>query len=242
MNRVLFSREEILHPLPLADARAQHVLNVLRRTPGDTFDAGLLDGPAGKAKLEAVEPAHLVLSFTWGHVPPALPPVHCIVGLPRPQTARKLLNELTSLGVSCIHFVTTDRGEPGYAQSTLWSSGEWRRHVIAGVEQAFCTRLPEISWNRTLEEALAATTLPGRSLVVLDNYESPQPLGDVALHSPVTLVAGSERGWTGRERLLLKDTGALFAHLGTRVLRTETALVAAVAVIHSRLGHWHPSS
>ncbi|PTY02784.1 16S rRNA methyltransferase [Opitutaceae bacterium EW11] len=242
MNLILFEPEETAQPLPRSDPRALHVLNVLRREVGDSFDVGLVDGPRGKAMLVEIGRDTLKLSFSWGVPPPPLDPITLIVGLPRPQTARKILQDATALGVSSVHFVRTDRAEPSYGQSTLWNSGEWRRHLIAGAEQAFCTRLPAVTWNRTLADTLALLSHEaGR--VALDNYEGTMPLlqYSVSGYNPsnppeVALAVGSERGWSAEERHALRQQGFALAHLGTRVLRTETAIVAALAILKAKLG------
>ena len=269
--------------LPRADPRTTHILDVLRRKPGDTFDAGLIDGPRGKATLAAILPAtpaastmpnapaaHAVpntsdapdapitpdtptapaasagalsLTFSWDkNEPPPLPPVTLVIGLPRPQTARKILNEATSLGVSEIHFVTTGRGEPSYAQSALWTTGEYRRHLIAGAAQAFCTRIPRVTFGATLAETITALAAaqPGAHRIALDNYESPAALSDhLRKLSPapasLILALGSERGWTAAERAQLRTAQYAFAHLGARVLRTETAATAALSLALARL-------
>lgn len=235
MNLILFSAEETALPLPRQDPRAIHLLEVLKRKPGDSFDAGLIDGPRGKGKVLEIGPSNLTLSFFWGEPPPALFPLRLIVGLPRPQTARKVLLEATSLGVAALHFVATERGEPGYAQSTLWSSGEWRRLLIAGAEQAFCTRLPKVTWTVPLETCLWEN--PEETRLALDNYEAPTRLSEAKILAPsVCLALGSERGWTGRERELLRDRGFRFHNLGVRVLRTETAVTAASALVLARMG------
>ena len=105
---------------------------MLRRQPGDTFDAGLINGPRGKATLVHVRDAALELSFVWGEPPPPLAPIRLIIGLPRPQTARDLLRESAALGVAALDFVSTEKSEPGYARSSLWSSDESARLLIAG--------------------------------------------------------------------------------------------------------------
>ena len=46
----------------------------------------------------------------------------------------------------------------------------------------------------------------------------------------------SNPGWSARDRAFLRANGFALAHLGTRVLRTETAVVAAVALVKARLG------
>lgn len=236
MNLILFDGSEFDRPLPMGDPRAIHIRKVLRRGEGDSFDGGVINGPRGRVRLEAQTDDGLKLVFEPTTPVPDPEPITLMVGLPRPQTARKILQEATALGVGRIHFHLTARGDPGYARSTLWSSGEARRHLIAGTEQAFATRLPEITHGRTLETVIA--DLPdGPARFALDNYEAAGPL----IHAPlvtkaVVLAVGSERGWTGSERELLKQSGFRLVDLGSRVLRSETAVVAGLAILRARLG------
>lgn len=240
MNLVLFEPAEVDRPLPSADPRAGHLLQVLRRREGDTFDAGIVNGPRGTGTLAAIAADALTLSFVWGGDTPPLDPITLIVGLPRPQTARDILRDGTSLGVAAMHFVRTDKGEASYAHSTLWTSGEWRRQLIAGAEQAFATRLPEVTWGRPLLEVIGC--LPERAArVALDHYEAGNalakcPLPAEPLQTALVLAFGPERGWSNAERAALRGAGFALAHLGHRVLRTETAVTAAVTVVKARLG------
>lgn len=237
MNLVLFEPAEIDRPLPRTDRRAVHVLDVLRRKVGDTFDAGVINGPRGKATLVALDASALTLSFAAESSPSAVEPITLIVGLPRPQTARDILRDATTLGVSAIHFVRTEKGDINYAQSSLWSSGEWRRHAIAGAEQAFSTHVPEITHGLSLAQAIA--TLPAvATRLALDNYESPSALGQgiFPANEVVSLAIGGERGWSATERDLLRAQNFALVHLGSRVLRTETACTAAIAIIRAKLG------
>jgi RsmE family RNA methyltransferase len=237
VNLILFDPTELKHPLPPTDRRARHILTVLRRTIGDICDVGVINGPRGKATVTAVDARGLVLAFTWGEPPPPLNPLTLLIGLPRPQTARDILRDATSLGVSAIHFVRTEKSESSYAQSTLWSSGEWRRHLLTGAEQAFDTRIPEVSHGRTLADVLASIPSDA-SGIALDNYESPKSLGEVAITPGQhhVLALGAERGWSARERDELRSARFVFVHLGSRVLRTETATIAALAILRAKLG------
>jgi len=237
VNLVLFRLPEVDRPLPRRDPRAQHILKVLRRGPGDSFDAGLLNGPRGKGTLVSVQTEHLTLAFAWGEPPPPLCPLVLLIGLPRPQTARDILREATALGVSALHFIRTDRGEPGYADSTLWRSGAWEGHLISGAAQAGCTRLPEVTHGRTLPETIAS--LPaGAMRFALDNYEAEAALTACNLsgHRSVMLALGAERGWSAAERQSLRQSGFTLVHLGERVLRTETACIAAITLLQMKLG------
>lgn len=236
MNLILFESGETNSPLPLSDSRAAHILDVLRRKVGDTIDTGLIDGPRGKATVTAVTADSVALSFAWEtQSPPPLAPISLVVGLPRPQTVKKILHAATELGVSALHFVTTEKSEPSYAQSTLWSSGEWRRHLLDAAQQAFDTRLPDVSHGRTLDEALTSLDKnPAR--FALDNYEAPAALSALPIVAPVVLALGPERGWSARDREILRAHGFAFAHLGQRVLRAETAAITALAIVRTKLG------
>jgi len=236
MNLVLFEPTELAPPLPRSDPRAQHILTVLRRAVVDEFDVGEVNGPRGKALLTAVTPQELHLRFTWdiAHPPPA--PLDLIVGLPRPQTARDILRDATTLGVTALHFVRCARSDANYATSSLWSSGEWRRHTLSGAAQAFDTHVPEVSWHQTLADTLQEPPRPDGIRVAADNYDTDQAFAALRVTSPtrpVTLWIGPERGWDNADRALLDAAGVERRHLGSRVLRTETATVAALSLIQA---------
>ena len=232
MNIVLFEGSELGAPLPKSDPRAVHVTTVLRRSLGERFDAGIVNGPMGKGWICAENDESYEVAFEWGD-PPKTPllDLELLIGLPRPQTARKVLLEASSLGVRRLVFFSGGRGEPSYASSTLWSTDEWRRHLVTGTAQAFDTRIPEVRHCANLVSALD-TRASKRPLIGLDNYEATVALAAApALREPgLSMAFGPERGWTPDERNDLRAAGAILAHLGSRVLRLETAVVAAVAL------------
>jgi len=234
VNLILFQPEEIARPLPRNDARAEHILSVLRREIGDALDVGLANGPRGKATLLNIGEDALDLAFTWEPNPPSLPPpTTLIIGLPRPQTARKILQDASALGVRALHFARCERSEPSYADSKLWSSGEWQRHLEAGTAQAFCTHIPQLTHGHTLAELISELSQDTTSArIALDNYEATAPLSGIALSPDISLVLalGPERGWSASERAALSAAGFTLAHLGPRVLRLETAVTAALTI------------
>ena len=237
MNLLLFNEEETRRPLPRTDPRAIHLLSVLRREAGGSFDAGMVDGPRGRGTLVRIDPHALELAFAWGAPPPPLPPVTLLVGLPRPQTARDILRDATTLGVARLVFAAAENSEPGYARSTLWRTDEWRRHLLTGAAQAFTTRVPEVVHGVALGTALAALPAGGDRLA-LDNYEATASLAECGPESggALVLALGPERGWTARDRGELRAAGFTLAGLGARVLRTETAAIAALTLTLARRG------
>lgn len=234
VNLLLFQPDELARPLPSDDPRAVHLVRVLRRGVGDTFDAGVVNGPRGQGTVRSLNTTHVELSFGWS-IPPTPPdPLTLILGLPRPQTARDILRDATTLGVAALHFVAAEKSEPSYAQSNLWREREWERHVLAGAAQAFSTQVPAVHAGAPLAECLARLPAAGTRLA-LDNYEATLALADwrATAAEPLVLALGPERGWGPQDRAALRAAGFTLAHLGPRVLRLETAVVAALTLAKS---------
>ena len=238
MNLILFEPAELTAPLSRTDPRAEHILKVLRRQVGDTFDVGFVDGPLGKGTVAAISADAITLTFTWGPPPAPADPITLLLGLPRPQTARDILRDATTLGVGALHFVATERSDPNYAAATLWTSAEWRRHCVAGAAQAFATRIPVVTSDHTLATALAALPSTVTQRLALDNYEAANALSvcHPSSDKSVVLALGPERGWGPADRAALRAHGFTLVHLGSRVLRSETAVVAAVTLVRAKLG------
>ncbi|HUG13261.1 MAG TPA: RsmE family RNA methyltransferase [Opitutaceae bacterium] len=239
MNIILFDPEEIGSPLLISDPRAIHLIDTLRMRTGDDFDAGVVNGPRGKARIVSIDEASITFESTLDVSPLPQDPLDIIVGLPRPQSARRILHDAAALGLRRLVFTQSARSDPNYARSTLWSSGEWRRHLIDGAQQAFDTRIPEVIPNLLLAEATARSNVGLR--IAFDNYEAPTSL-PALLRSrseapqTVTLAFGPERGWDAADREMLRASGFALASLGHRVMRVETAIASAVAVLRAELG------
>ncbi len=247
MNLILFSEMEIGHDLDLDDARAVHILKVLKRREGEEFDAGIINGPRGKGRLLKIEEHRMQLDFDLDEQPAELYPVTLITGLTRPQIARRILREATILGICGMEFIATDRGEKSYSRSRLWTNREYERYLIEGAQQAFTTRLPTVRLFGSLKECLSEHAAHEERIacdkiacdkIALDNYEAATPLREIAPTTATCLVAvGSERGWSKDERMLLREEEFTLAGLGNRVLSTEIACIAGISLILAKRGY-----
>ena len=245
MNIILFSPDELKHSLPLADARLVHVRSVLQRSPGESFDAGLRDGPRGEAWFELAGTQQARIFFRpLEQEPPPLPALICAVAYNRPQAMRRILVEGTALGLAEWHFFPADRGDPNYRKSRLWETDEADRRLVEGVAQAFTTRFPKIVHHPNLVTTLRSLEQKNKISWVLDNYDVTQSLGEALptgreqARGPVILWLGPERGWSGEERAFFSVEKVQRVHLGPRVLRSDTALLAAQAMALNHLGYW----
>ena len=235
MNIILFASSACRQILARTEPRARHLLEVLGCGSGDDFRAGVIDGPTGTGSVLAIEEDRLELAFRWHGVAPPLDDITLIVGLPRPPSARKILYQAAALGCREIRFVHTESSDPNYARSKLWTTSEWRRHLLDGLQQSVATALPTVTCGVPLRRAVQQ--LPaGAAAVALDNAVGAARLGACALHLPLVLALGPERGWTDADRDLLRHCNFVSCTLGARVLRVETACVAALSIAKSKLG------
>jgi RsmE family RNA methyltransferase len=240
MNIILLEPHELGQPLPRRDARTVHLLKTLHKTSGDSFDAGILEGALGTGIIEAVNAdGSLEYSLNLGVEPPPRLPIRIAVGFPRPIQLRRLLRDLSNLGLQAVDLMGTDLGEKSYRDTRLIDDGGARAALIEGAVQARDTGIPELAVYSSLEEWLerAAPAFSGALLVAPDNALPVGAMADLPVRRmPVVLAVGSERGWSDRERRLLEGAGFARLSLGKRALRTETACVVAAALAMEKIG------
>ena len=236
MNLVLITADEAKIGLPPDDARARHLRETVGLAVGGTFHVGIENGLRGIATITTLAP-QLTFAVAWEKSPQARLPLTVLIGLPRPQTAKKVLHDLASLGAARIVFFESAKGDPGYLTSSLWKDGEWREHVLKGTEQACSTLVPKVTRVGSLAEALVGLDANAWKLA-LDPYEA---AGAPEISSPAiaaVLAIGPERGFADEERAVLRNAGFAFAHLGDRILRVEAAALVGGALMLAQLRAW----
>lgn len=242
MNICLFSKDEIINPLPLRDERAQHIIKVLHKKSGDTFTAGIIGGQSGTAVIREITDEGINFEFSAGGDGKPLSSLEMIIGFPRPIQLKRLLRDIAALGAARVHLTGTDLGEKSYMQSNLVEHGAAYKMLLDGTVQAGSTHVPELCLYKTLDECLKALGGDGL-LLALDNVNPVARLADavkqkknvVTEGARVVAAIGSERGWTNRERSLLESKGFIRCGMGERIMRTETAATVAGAIILSEL-------
>jgi len=236
VNLVLITEAEVEAGLAVDDPRSRHLLDTVKLIAGETFHVGVENARRGIATLNAVSP-RVLFSVVWEKSTQCRLPLTVLVGLPRPQTAKKVLHDLASLGAAKIIFFEAGKGDPGYLASSLWKDGEWREHVVKGTEQACSTMVPEVTRFGSLAEALVGLEANAWRLA-LDPYEA---AGAPEISSPAkaaVLAIGPERGFADEERAALRAAGFSFAHLGDRILRVEAAALVGGALMLAQLRAW----
>jgi RsmE family RNA methyltransferase len=236
MNLILFREEETQAPLPLSDPRGRHIVTVLGCGIGDRFDAGIINGARGKAEIAGIDAERLHLSFDLTIPCPPLRPLLMIVGLTRPVYARRIIRELSGIGVEGILFCAAEKGEASYRKSSLWKNGNYEPYLIEGAQRAFSTAVPRLEIFASPAAALESLD-SGSNRYFFDVYTA-VPAGGLPARLSGTAVAavGPERGWSDPERQLFKEAGFAAARMGDRILGTESAALLAAALLLDRMG------
>lgn len=221
------------HSLPLPPGAARHV-QVLRMQPGQGLT--LFDGSGGEyeAVIERMGRSDVQVLVGAHHAieREAVREVHLALGVPANERMDWLVEKAAELGAASIQPLLAER-------SVLKLSGEraekkrahWEAIAIAACEQCGRNRVPVVHEALPLAQWLAARpAFAGRSLV-LSLQAGTQPLLQAAgaQAQPLCLLSGPEGGLAAAEEAAALARGFTSVHLGPRVLRAETAPLAALA-------------
>ena len=231
----------------LVGAQAEHLIRVLRVQPGVEADvvaggrvfhavvAGFSDRPESggpevrfsllaEVEAEAAMPVTLVMSiFKFDHMEWAI-------------------EKATELGVAAIVPVVARRTDKHLAQAAMKRVERWRRIAHEASQQSRRSDVPTISDPMKLAERVKAKSSLQR--VVLAEQERGTTLraylGEAIRNAgaempELEMAIGPEGGWAPEEAALFDVSGWSAVSLGPRILRAETAAIAALAVVGSMM-------
>ncbi len=224
----------------LSGPRAAHLLNVLQVTPGHPVRVGLLDGPCGVGAIQSIGDGSVVMRCTFEAAVPSRPRVDLLLALPRPKVMRRIWAQIAALGVGQIILTNAERVERNYFDTSVLTPECYRPLLIEGLQQARDTRLPNVSIHRQfkvlIEDKLDGLFGSGHRLVADPAAE--KPVGAAAregIGGRILLAVGPEGGWNDFERGLLAAHGFHSVGMGPRTLRTDTACIALLALVHEAM-------
>lgn len=233
----------------LSGARATHLRQILRAQPGQDIRVGVIDGGRGSGIIRSVDERTVTVEFELEGVVPERPPVDLLLALPRPKVMRRLWAQIAALGVGHILLSNAERVERNYFDSHVLGADVYRPLLVEGLQQARDTCMPIVSIHRRLkvlvEDDLDSLCPRGARLVAQPGSERTCSATLAACTTPdiiarqapkassrVLLAVGPEGGWNDFELQLMHAHGFKTVAMGRRTLRSDTALIALLALLH----------
>ena len=215
----------------LTGEHAAHLVRVLRARIGQEFDI-VANGILRRGAIISI--AGNRVEFDLGSeipaeaIPPHLTLLLSIFKFDRMEWA---IEKCTELGVIRIIPIIARRTDAHLTSASVKRVERWRRIALQASEQSRRAIPPEIDDPAKLRDTLAH---PATSKIVLSESEDQTHLREVTSHGEIGetfLAVGPEGGWTQDELDLFKKEGWCSASLGPTILRTETAAIAATAIV-----------
>jgi len=152
-----------------------------------------------------------------------------------------IVQKATELGVRSIVPLLTDHGELRLPEHLADKRLErWRRISLEALKQCGRRKLVALNTPRSIESLLEPADSKQARVVLAFSEAGGEPVAEAARGAEgateVIALIGPEGGWSTRELTVFEDAGAKLVTLGPRILRTETAAIAAITLIQHRLG------
>jgi 16S rRNA (uracil1498-N3)-methyltransferase len=224
--------------IALPDHVAHHV-QVLRMTPGDEIT--LFNGEGGEytATLTTVDKKRATAEIKAFAPREAEVPYAITLAQALPEASKMdwIIEKAVELGVTAIQPLAAQRCVVRLsAERAEKKLVHWQGIIVAAAEQSGRNRLAHLADPIDFNAWIAQQNLHRRILLT---PRSEQSLSEWARHQPpqsVALVIGPEGGFTEQEENTARTHGALMLSMGPRVLRTETAGLAALAALNATWG------
>ena len=227
------------------EQQVRHIREVLKSKVGDTLTIGAIGSNIGRATIAQINTNEVLLTdVTLDKKPPAKLDLTVILALPRPKVLRRLIMDMTSLGVNRLIIVNSYRTQKSYWQSPLLNRID--DFVFEGLQQAIDTVPLEVELQKRFkpfveddfpallegyEEGNAVIAHPYASQSWKTYLDGLKCKSGHENSMPKILCIGAEGGWIDYEVDLLCKHGCTSVSLGARILRTET-------VVNVLLGQW----
>lgn len=219
------------------------MLRSLRLGPGDSFFA--FDEEGNRYRMRILEATSRSLRAevqdTWPPEPPPKVAVTLLIGLPKADKMDFILEKATELGCSRVVPFRSSRTIPRLdAQDARRRLARWERVALAAAKQCGSARVPEVTGLLAYPEALAVAA-PCEARVVF--YEGEERFGLKKVLSGMggarsaALLIGPEGGFSEDEVREAERAGFVRTGLGQRILRVETAAIAALSMVMYHYGN-----
>ncbi|MDX1756841.1 MAG: 16S rRNA (uracil(1498)-N(3))-methyltransferase [Marinobacter sp.] len=235
MNLALLHDDDFIAPdrVRLSGRRFEHLAGILKAEPGDSIPVGRVNGNIGTGRLERLAEQEAELRVVLDTPPPAPLPLSLVLAMPRPKMFRRVIQTVAALGVKDIWVINAYKVEKSFWQTPWLAEAALRENLTLGLEQARDTRMPNVRLRKRfkpfVEDELPGLLQARPGVVAHPGTDTPCP---THINRPATLCIGPEGGFIPYEVDKLMDAGCQGVHLGSRILRVETAVPVLIGRLY----------
>ena len=246
MRSFFIEPDEILKPLAtISGGDARHIRRVLRLKPGAPVQVTDGRGQIGEGRVHRIERDHVVVEILkrFTSQPTASRTLIVAQALLKDRKMDGLIRALTELGMTTWMPFGSTRSVPQPDPRRLQARKErWARIAREAVKQSGRRHLPEIRPVGGLGDIIQTADDFEHKIMFWEAAKAlpAKPRGGLMATDPgrLILVVGPEGGFTDQEAETARQAGFQLASLGPRILRSETATIAAVSLVQYLFGDW----
>ncbi len=242
MARFFVSRDDIQGDIVyIRDSDARHIRQVLRMVPGERLTVCDGAGMDYHGHIDAIDKDMIIVKITESEVNRTEPPVEITLyqGIPKSDKMDYIIQKCTELGIRKIVPVLTERT---VVKLSADNSGpkitRWRRIAAEAAKQCQRGRIPDIAEPCGFAVSVEQASREGMAIIPYENEKSTgiKSIVDRYRDGGISILIGPEGGFSEREIGFAVESGIIPVTLGPRILRTETAGVAALTVLMYEFG------
>ncbi len=236
MRRRFFVEQFADRSAVMQDEAAHHLGRVLRAQVGQLYE--LSDGQSvWLGRIDSISRDRIDFSLVEP-IPSPAPSLNVtlLLSIVKFDSFEWALEKATELGVTAVVPIAAARSEKALLVAAPKRAARWTKILLESSQQSRRVRLPELKDLTSVQDAFSSQAAGLR--IILSERTSASPFKKVLTGASAThaiLAIGPEGGWTDQEFSSAHDSGFSEASLGHHILRTETAVAAALASLNFAL-------
>lgn len=246
MRRYIFEENlKVGKSLKIEGEIFKHIFTVCRRSVGDHFELLSKDGRAYLVQVESREKNSASLKVKESRELPRIkkPYIHLVLANPRPAVFESVIEKAVELGVKSIYPITTENSFLKNIQKLRKKEGRFEKIIKQALQQTGRIEGLNLAEASDLQSFLKIFSEMKKTRGYLF-YEAPVEQGAVQIPEEeadienIFILIGGEGGFLHEEALAAVSAGFEAFLLGEQILRVETACVAGISILKSKLGIW----
>jgi len=223
-----------------------HIFKVCRRKVGDHFEL-INEGKAFLVEVVDVSSSKAVVSIKAQRQLPKLkePHIHLKLSFSQPKVIDRVIEKSVELGVKSIQLISCENSFLKDHSKMLLKTKRAVKIVNQAMQQSGRGEVLELKEPLTLNELLQIKLKSDEKAFMLyedthtesQSIQKPYESGSESIKN-VSILVGSEGGFSNSEVDASVDCGYEILSLGSQILRVETACVASISILKSKLGLW----